>query len=158
MDMTRILRHHCARPARSSQWLILSTALLAIAGCGSESGQLDVHSVSGSVTYKGKPIEGATIIFFAQDEHLRAAGVPIPEGTTDASGRFDLTTYKPGDGAPAGDYGVSITWMEETGDSDDPEQITRRDRLNNRYASPESSGLTATVKSGDTQLPPFELQ
>jgi hypothetical protein len=127
-------------------------------GCGGDKARLDVYPVSGVVTYKGKPIEGATVMLFGQDDHLRVAGVPVPEGTTDASGNFELRTYQPGDGAPAGNYGVSITWMEETGPSDDPEQINRRDRLNNRYASPDSSGLTATVPSEGTQLPPFELK
>jgi hypothetical protein len=137
---------------------MLIAAMLIIPGCGGNNGQLDVYPVSGIVTLQGKPIEGATVMFFGQDEHLRAVGVPIPEGTTDASGKFELTTYEAGDGAPAGNYAVSITWMEETGNSDDPELVTRRDRLKNRYASPDSSDLTAMVEADDNELPPFELQ
>jgi hypothetical protein len=114
--------------------------------------------VAGTVTYNGQPIEGATISFFAQDDALRAARTPTPKGTTDASGQFQLTTYKKDDGAPAGSYKVAVSWMEVVRPADDPEEMVEKDKLKGRYADVEKSGLTATVESGDNQLPPFALK
>jgi hypothetical protein len=141
---------------RSTAWAaLLGSALLS--GCGND-GRLDVYPVTGTVTQKGQPIQGAKVVFFGQEEHLKAAGVPIPEGETDASGKFALKTYEEGDGAPAGTYKVSISWMEVVRPSEDPEATVEQDRLKGRYVDPEKSGLTATVAEDDTELPPFELQ
>jgi hypothetical protein len=133
-------------------------AVLAVAGCGGDDGRLDVYPVTGTITYQGKPIEGAKVYFFGQGDKLRAAGVPVPEGQTDANGKFELKTYEPGDGAPAGTYGVAISWMEVVSPSDDPEAQVERDRFGGRYSEVDKSGLTATVKEEDNELPAFELQ
>ena len=76
---------------RSGSLLLLGALLLAgVTGCGASS---DLAKVSGVVTYKGQPVEGAVVAF-----HCNTASVPAT-GTTDASGRFTLTTLTPGDGA-----------------------------------------------------------
>jgi len=76
--------------------------LVGLVGC-SGSSSVDSVAVTGTVTFKGAPIEGATVSFTPQGPGLRAAF-----GTTDSSGRFSLTTLKPGDGAMAGLYNVTI--------------------------------------------------
>lgn len=87
----------------------------------------------------------------------------MPAGSTDESGTFQLTTYEAGDGAPAGEYGVSLLWeatswpgMNAEGGMD-PVITVRPDRLLNRFSSPEKSGLKATVIEGENSLEPFRL-
>ena len=78
-------------------------------------------------------------------------------------GFFSLKTYVLHDGAPAGDYMVTVEWPgDDPGvpvDRDDPEYVPfGPDRLKGRYADPESSGFRATVIEGRNQVGPFELE
>jgi hypothetical protein len=128
----------------------------ALLGCGG--GRLRVYPVSGKVLVKGQPAEGAKVIFYTQKSELQRPGVPIPQGTVGTDGIFKLTTYNPDDGAPEGDYAVTITWMQVKKASDDPEQQVEADRLGGRYSTPDKSGLTAKVEAQSNDLPPFELK
>jgi hypothetical protein len=63
-----------------------------------------------------------------------AEKAPQPLGTTDAGGRFSLTMLKAGDGAPLGEYAVTIELRE-------PRQILARKspgtgRISCRRATP----------------------
>jgi hypothetical protein len=40
---------------------------------------------------------------------------PRPFGTAGADGSFGLTTSRPGDGAPAGEYRVTVIWPGAAG-------------------------------------------
>jgi hypothetical protein len=85
-----------------------------------------------------------------------------PHGIVEPEGIFQLKTYRDGDGAPAGDYRVTIEWPSETPRSrSDPGDAgstpTGPDRLRGRYANPETSGLRATVTDGENELT-FEIR
>lgn len=148
-------RRRTLRPVTWSS-AVVALVLLSAAGCRDD-GKVSVYPVQGKVTLNGAPLEGATVQFFTNDESLRVPGVPIPAGTTDAGGVFQLSAYGKADGAPAGDYRVTINQMQVTNDAEDPEQMTSVDRLKGRYSNPDSSGLTATVKEDDNELPAFDL-
>jgi hypothetical protein len=80
---------------------ILLTSLI---GCGGGAdGGKPVYSASGTVTLFGNPLPTATVAFAPQD------GQPTAFGTTDAEGKFTLTTYDFEDGAAAGKFKVVIT-------------------------------------------------
>jgi hypothetical protein len=81
--------------------LIAACGLLALVsvGCGDKGPKL--YPATGTVTYEGKPLADASILFVPQ------GGRPSI-GTTDASGKFSMTTNgKPG--VPAGTYSVTIS-------------------------------------------------
>ena len=143
----------------SSDWLVgvLLVLVVPLTGCGAGDGKIDVYPVKGTVTQGGKPVEGADVIFLASDPALKVVGVPTPKAITDANGEFSLSSYGNGDGAPAGEYAVAVSWMQVITPSDNPEQRVERDRLKGRYADPSKSGLTATIQEEDNQPPPFEL-
>ncbi|HUY90724.1 MAG TPA: carboxypeptidase-like regulatory domain-containing protein [Pirellulales bacterium] len=84
-------------------WRLTLTGLLAAVsvGCG---GDPKLYQVSGSVTYEDKPVEGATVMF------IPPGGAPSM-GTTDASGKYTLTT-RGQTGAPPGTYTVTIAKIE----------------------------------------------
>lgn len=98
--------------------------------------------VTGTVTYKGQAVEGAQVMF--TPEGGRAA-----EGTTDAAGKFTLTTFKPGDGALAGTHRVTITKIvtEKSADPGNP-YGTSTNALPAKYGNPGQSPLSETVAAG----------
>jgi hypothetical protein len=72
-----------------------------LVGCG---GSRPVK-VSGTVTLRGQPVEGAMVQFVPVKEGGRPA-----TGTTRADGGFNLTTIENQDGALPGEYKVVITY------------------------------------------------
>ena len=80
---------------------------LAAAGCG-RGGKKPVP-VKGTVTLDGKPVSLALVMFVPQKE-----GGMMAHGVTNHDGEFELTTYKPNDGALPGDYNVTVTKVDET--------------------------------------------
>jgi hypothetical protein len=133
---------------------------LALAGCGND-GRLPVYPVSGELTINGAPAKGCVVTFVPAEPAL--VGVVLPTGTVDELGKFELTTYETGDGAPAGDYGVTLLWEATKWAGKDPDRgvdpvvTVRPDRLMDKYASPEQSKLQAKVVAGDNVLEPFRL-
>ena len=82
---------------------------LTLAGCGAGGGPAGppVYPVTGVVKLNGQPVVGADIVFAKKD------GEGSSFGRTNASGEYQLTTRKSNDGAPAGDYLVSITKADD---------------------------------------------
>lgn len=76
-------------------------------GCGGGSDRPEMIPVSGTVTYNGAPVEGATVSFGSAGAKNRS-----PSGVTDSSGKFKLTTFDTNDGASVGDYVVTIAKFE----------------------------------------------
>ena len=78
---------------------------------------------------------------------------PKPSGTVRADGSFILSTYPYGDGAPAGEYKVLVTWYPPNA-----REITNpKNLLPARYENTTLTPLTATVKEGSTELETFKL-
>ena len=82
-----------------------------------------------------------------------------PYGRTDAQGVYELRTFEPGDGAPAGDYKIMVRWIVGRAmDRGNDRATSGGDRLRGRYTRPDQSGLTHTVVEGPNEVPPFELK
>ncbi len=97
--------------------------------------------VKGTLTLDGQPVEGATVAFVpARQTDLAAAG------TTDAQGRFTLTTLRAGDGAVPGRYKVLVVLKA----TDERGQV--KSLLPEKYAYPQTSGLTAEVMQGANEF------
>jgi len=80
--------------------------LVSLVGCKRGGEDIGAVPVSGLVLLDNQPVAGATVSFSPDPE---SKGALAAVGTTDASGRFTLTTKSPGDGAVPGSYGVVIT-------------------------------------------------
>jgi len=77
----------------------LLVVLAAVAGCGKG----ETVPLQGTVTLDGRPLQGATVHFIAQDPEGRDA-----IGSTDAEGVFRLSTFERDDGALRGRYKVIV--------------------------------------------------
>ncbi len=76
--------------------------LAMVAGCA-DGDRPELLRVSGTITYRGKPLAGARISFIPADTSSRPA-----MAVTDQKGRYQLTTYDSFDGAVAGKHAVAI--------------------------------------------------
>ncbi len=131
---------------RSLGHVLTGSLSLLAASCGQSGPEL--YPVTGKVLFNGQPAEGATVVLHPSDP-----AAPKPSGTAGADGSFALRTYPHGDGAPAGDYKVAVTWYPPNA----RELETPKNKLPGRYGEPARSGLTATVAAGPTHLEPFKL-
>jgi hypothetical protein len=155
--------------------------LAALAGCRNSS-LPEVVPVTGSVSFEGKPLEGATVIFFANEGKLAAGELAFD--TTDAEGRFRLRSQagptEALNGAVAGEHRVTISKLvppqgmteevyqqkveadKEAGESGvygAPREVVppRVELLPGQYSDGQQTKLTASVKKGDTNDFKFEL-
>jgi hypothetical protein len=125
--------------------------VLAVGGCGGDNGPT-IYPVSGKVVVDGKPAAKAQVTFHRSGG---SSDHPSPFAETDADGLFSPSTRLTKDGAPAGDYTLTIVWPEIR--VDHGEEIAGPDRLGGLYANPGSSALKVNIKEGKNVLPPFEL-
>ena len=146
----------------ASIWLALG---ICVASAGCESGVLPVHTVAGTVLFRGEPAAGALVIFHPKQAQ-NPNEVKRPSARVGDDGTFALTTRQSGDGAPTGEYGVSIVWFDDEGRQESSgafgapqENAGNPDRLKGKYANPANSGLaTVTIGEGHNELPPFNLE
>jgi hypothetical protein len=121
--------------------------MLAVAGC-SDSSREPVFPVQGQVLFQGRPAVGAQVVFQPVG---KGDTVVRPSGQVDSDGKFVLTTYAVGDGAPAGEYEVTVElWVSKN-------ERPAVNQLPSRYRQGRSSGLRATIAAGANQLPAFKL-
>lgn len=124
---------------------ICAVGLLAVAlsSCSKTADRPPTYTVGGRVVFEGNPAAGAVVIFHP------TTGTPAaerPRAKTDANGEFKLTTFAADDGAPAGEYAVTVEWKKV---GDHPEQGV--DLLPAAYADPTTSRLKATVTAGTNE-------
>lgn len=163
--------------------ICFSLILCSVIGCGGSS--LKVFPVTGTVKYKDKPLDNATVNFTIAGKEGQPSTV-IGIGTTDKDGKFKIQTTidptsMPLDGALEGTHQVSIhkyippkgmteedlakmqaretKIMEEKGFVP-PEDITpsRIPFLPPKYQNPAASQLSATVKAGEANDFTFDLK
>lgn len=130
----------------------LSAALLL--GCGeAKPERVAVHPVTGTLTVKGQPATGAFVTL-----HPKAPlgdNVPAPRANVSKDGTFALSTFDGGDGAPAGEYKVTIRWYKLV--KSGPDVSPGPNVIPAKYARPESSDLTVRIAAGENSLPPIKL-
>ena len=148
------------------RYIAVSCAALMCTGCGKseDDGLPSRIRASVTVTYRGQPVDGAHVTF-APDSDI---GKPA-YGSTDARGVVELTTFQFEDGAVVGDYTVTVSKMhaEDEGDAPTnpgmPSGVGRQtsatviDLLPRKYKTRATSGLAATIVSGDKNQFRFDL-
>lgn len=143
--MTRTARAIWKHVRRRHAWPLCDVVLLLLVtiagGCGKEPGPV-CHPVRGQVTYDGKPLPEAQIVFHRQGDW--PPGSPRPIARADGQGSFAMTTWHTGDGAPVGNYAVTIELREPRLRG---EETIRdgRNLLPSRYARPTTSDLRCEV-------------
>lgn len=153
---------------KCSTHALLLCAASALLGCGEASDQPELAKVTGTVMYKNQPVEGA-IVSFSSPEASRAA-----TGTTNAEGKFQLSTFDVNDGAVLGTHTVTVTKMKPGSEPEntamdpnvDPTAMTEmynqaaeseekadeNHLLPRKYSAAGTTPLKETVKSGENSF------
>jgi hypothetical protein len=148
----RSSRSHVTRHGLSC--IALCGLFVAAVGCGSKSGpeRVAVFPVQGVVTFKGQPMPGAMLVLHPK---APADSVPAPRAQVDKDGNVNVSTYDGGDGAPAGEYVVTVQWYKLVKNGSDvvagPNVVPRK------YGTPESSDLVVQVAEGVANSFDFKL-
>jgi hypothetical protein len=109
--------------------------LVLVAGCG---GSGLKAKVSGKVTLDNQPLTKGSVTFSPKSAEGR-----IAYGEIDGSGNYTLKTNNE-EGAAPGDYDVTVRATGEPPASDIPPPLLTPEK----YANPQTSGWTFTVKPG----------
>ena len=135
-------------------------AVVLVLGCGDD-GFGTRYKVSGTITYKGQPVEKGTINFYPENpEQGRGAFGSITNGS------YSLTTSGEGnDGIAPGKYKVAIDdrVMDESktgtfgGGSAKQDDVAKaiqeaKGKITTKYNHPDTSGLTATLDGPNSDL------
>lgn len=141
------------KPTRRLFLVGMALAAIGVSSCGKADTRKPTFPVNGKVLMPdGKPAEHATVVFHPTDEN--GPDVVKPRGKVSADGSFKLSTYDGNDGAPAGDYRVTVELWLSSGRGDEGPS----NRLPEKYAKAEKSELTATVNAGPTELKTIQLK
>lgn len=146
------------RVFRLRTWIVLPALLAtAVLGVSCGDGRRAVYPVRGQVLYEDKPTPGALVIFHPVNDPDPTA--PRPVARVNADGSFAPTTYTTDDGAPAGEYVVTVSWVKDVDNQNTPkeEQKEQPNMLPDRYSKEKTSGLRVEIKKGRNELPPFRL-
>jgi hypothetical protein len=111
-----------------------------------------VHRVTGKLLLKDTCPEGAFVVLHP----LSPLITTHPQATVRADGSFEVSTYAEGDGAPAGDYLVSVVWHKAG--LKDGKPVLCGNHLPARYSEPETSGWSVTVVPGVNELPTWRIE
>ena len=111
-------------PAR--RWPVAAVLVVCV-GCGAPAlPKQQTYPVTGTLLLDGKPLANATLVFRPSDkDKSNFKWEELPQGTTDAAGKFVLFTYAAGDGAPAADYVIGIEVAQPPQDDDGADQVKR---------------------------------
>jgi hypothetical protein len=137
-------------------FLLLAVGATALSSCGRD-GRIPVHPVRGQVLFDGRPTPNALVVF--HPVAVLGRDVPRPSAKVSEDGTFALTTFVGKDGAPEGDYKVTVQWYASTAPKTarEGENYPVVNRLPRRYADPQATPLTARVGPGENELPAFRL-
>jgi hypothetical protein len=111
--------------------LAVSASMLTLSGCGGGSApSRPQYAVHGKVLHHGQAAARAIVVLHPVNQ---SDPPPFPpRGVTGADGSFVIGSRLTSDGAPVGEYVVTVTWPEEQNPKNPPEN-TPPDRLKNRY-------------------------
>ena len=147
-------------------WCFLLSVCCACCSCAGKARPL--YPVHGRVFFEDQPMARALIVFHPLDD----PDAIKPRAHSEADGSFVTYTYAADDGAPAGDYAVTIVWKAKKKDKSAPrptsKQMKKAEKTAKlagkydadfpaRYQDPNTSGLRVHVREGTNELEPFYL-
>jgi hypothetical protein len=132
--------------------LVMAAMAMTMAGCGKRHGDRStLYPAEGQVLWNSKPLGGAQVVFYPTglaDEKFTPS-----RAQTNFDGRFSLGTYATADGAPEGEYAVTVVCypMRPKDGGAGPNVLPKK------YASPKTTDLRVKIASDTSTLPTLVL-
>ena len=137
--------------------VVLVFVLCFSAGCGSKDQGPELTAVTGVVLLDEKPLDNADLIFIPVESTPGVGG----QARTKEGGNFNIIYSRGGEGLPAGNYRVAVSYRlmpdgspVPEGDTTPPIESPARETLPLKYSDYDQSELKATVSPGK----PIELK
>jgi hypothetical protein len=134
--------------------LFLLVAVVLAVGCSNapEISSVPVHPAQGKITFKGQPIPGATVVL-----HPKAAveNVPNPRANVGKDGAFQISTFTGNDGAPEGEYTLTVTWYKPI--KNGPDVQAGPNVIPPKFTNPQTSTLQVKIAAGQNDLQTIQL-
>jgi hypothetical protein len=134
------------------------SVVLSLAGCsGGDPNQPKLGKVYGTVSYKGKPVEGGHVVFTPSADKGGATGQSAT-GEIASDGTYELTTFNTGDGAILGQHIATVTVTEKGYVMPQPKPDSTIDyklpkiASPKKYATADKSPLRYTVVEGKQKI------
>lgn len=140
-----------SRPARGryhAACLIAWASAMLVAGCSGGEPRVPVFPAGGKVSFAGEAPRGAFVVL--HPSQAKDDKTPLPSAEVKDDGSFTLTTYDGGDGAPAGDYAVTIQWYKLVGKGS--EVKAGPNVIPPQYSKPETSPWKVSICSARNEL------
>ena len=129
---------------------------LALVGCSKRPGDRGtLYPAEGQVFLDKEPLVGALVVLYPQG--LSDAKAVASRAQTSPDGRFRVSTFGTADGAPEGEYAVTVIHYPMQKQSDGGYAAGPND-LPKKYASPTTSDLRVQIGEGKSTLPAIVLQ
>lgn len=109
--------------------------------------KVPTHPVEGQLLLDGMPFAGAMVTLHRYNENTKRF-TSVCNGKTDEKGRFQMTTYFRLDGAPVGDFIVTVT--KAIGVDEEGEPV--KNQLPEKYATPGRTPLKVLIGAGTNDL------
>ena len=104
-----VMKQNILKPMNLVCKTVLTFMVMVVAGCGQ--GLPATVAVTGEVTYKGAPVEGANVVFGRGSRSVQLGEIAI--STTDSNGRFEMISHFGGQasklGVIPGEYRVTVS-------------------------------------------------
>ena len=115
-----------------------------------------VHPVSGKLLVAGKPAANAEVVLYPVGD-VEKKSLLRPHAVVEADGSYHLTTFTTRDGAPVGDFALTVVWPGPSpkGQVDDE---PGPDRLKKRYADPKKPAADAHIAAETANLATIDLK
>ncbi len=161
-DYTRLNMPRLCRVLLSLSLMSLVSLALGCGGDGPPPDRPATVQVTGTLTYNGEPVGGASISLKNTGNGPGAAGI------SDANGKYTLTTFTSGDGAVPGEYLVGVIKSEivgadtsyfdvespNYGKTPPPEAEGKLvHHIPEKFNNPDTSGIRVTISEGQDSVP-----
>ena len=122
-----------------------------LTGCGDD-WHAETHPATGTVSVNGEPASGAVVTLYPVNQKVDVRN-SRPYAIANEQGNFTLKTYEAGDGAPVGEYDVTITWPVDVTKM----ELAMTDQLDGQFDRPEESQWKVNISEGDNVIPSIDI-
>jgi hypothetical protein len=120
-------------------------------------GKLPLFPVEGKLVMNGEPMANATILFHPVRKMPDGAAHQRPRAVAGSDGSFKVSTYANDDGAPAGEYKVTISWKGDTTGVTSEEQQDLPEKVSETFQQARASRIRIKINEEENKLPTWDL-